>query len=102
MPIDNIFPTRRRLLGTGGALALTGLLPSLASAQAAWPSKSVRFVVPFAPGGSSDSGVSSRSASSGRASSVRTVDGMTMYILSKGEASTVQRGDAASARPAYP
>ena len=54
MPIDNIFPTRRRLLGTGGALALTGLLPSLASAQAAWPSKSIRFVVPFAPGGSSE------------------------------------------------
>jgi tripartite-type tricarboxylate transporter receptor subunit TctC len=47
-------PTRRHLLGAGGALALGGLLPAAASAQAAWPAKSVRFVVPFAPGGSSE------------------------------------------------
>src|SRR5690606_9423780 len=47
-------PTRRQLLSAGGALALTGLLPGAALAQGAWPSKSVRFVVPFAPGGSSE------------------------------------------------
>ena len=47
-------PTRRHLLGAGSALALGGLLPAAASAQAAWPAKSVRFVVPFAPGGSSE------------------------------------------------
>ncbi len=46
--------TRRQLLSAGGALALSGLLPGAASAQAAWPSKSVRFIVPFAPGGSSE------------------------------------------------
>jgi tripartite-type tricarboxylate transporter receptor subunit TctC len=46
--------TRRQLLGAGGALAFGGLLPGAASAQAAWPSKSLRFVVPFAPGGSSE------------------------------------------------
>ena len=34
-----------------GAAALT---PFAARAQAAWPSKSIRFVVPFAPGGSSE------------------------------------------------
>lgn len=46
--------TRRGLLGTGGALALGGLLPGMAAAQSDWPTKSLRFVVPFAPGGSSE------------------------------------------------
>jgi tripartite-type tricarboxylate transporter receptor subunit TctC len=37
------------------ALATTALaLPSLTFAQAAWPRQSVRFVVPFAPGGTSE------------------------------------------------
>lgn len=46
--------TRRRLLQAGSALATAGLLPSLASADSTWPSKAIRFVVPFAPGGSSE------------------------------------------------
>ena len=41
----------RRTLLTG-AVALQ--LPSLTFAQAAWPRQSVRFVVPFAPGGTSE------------------------------------------------
>jgi tripartite-type tricarboxylate transporter receptor subunit TctC len=45
---------RRRWLQAGGSLALSGMLPSMAGAQAAWPSKSIRFVVPFTPGGSSE------------------------------------------------
>lgn len=48
-------PRRRRLLQTA-ALAASGALPALVlrSHAQAWPSKSIRFVVPFAPGGSSD------------------------------------------------
>jgi tripartite-type tricarboxylate transporter receptor subunit TctC len=45
--------TRRHLLGGAGA-ALAATLPFEAMAQAAWPSKPIRFVVPFAPGGSSE------------------------------------------------
>lgn len=46
--------SRRQLLLSGGALGLAGMFPSIAAAQAAWPAKSIRFVVPFAPGGSSE------------------------------------------------
>ena len=45
--------SRRQLLHTGLACsAVLGFGP--ARAQAAWPTKAVRFVVPFAPGGSSE------------------------------------------------
>ena len=46
--------SRRHLLQAGGALALGGLLPGFSAAQGTWPTKSIRFVVPFAPGGSSE------------------------------------------------
>jgi tripartite-type tricarboxylate transporter receptor subunit TctC len=44
--------TRRQLLQSGSALG-SATLPGL-HAQANWPTKSIRFVVPFAPGGSSE------------------------------------------------
>ncbi|MFO1341191.1 MAG: tripartite tricarboxylate transporter substrate-binding protein [Burkholderiaceae bacterium] len=46
--------TRRRWLAHTTVLGAAGLVPTLARAQAAWPTKAVRFVVPFAPGGSSE------------------------------------------------
>jgi tripartite-type tricarboxylate transporter receptor subunit TctC len=49
--------TRRTAIGALPALACPGLalaLAGLARAQAAWPRQSIRFVVPFAPGGTSE------------------------------------------------
>ncbi len=46
--------TRRATLRLAAACAAVAGLPLVARAQAAWPAKSVRFVVPFAPGGSSE------------------------------------------------
>ncbi len=45
---------RRHFHPTALALAAALLCPALASAQAAWPSKAVRIVVPFAAGGTTD------------------------------------------------
>mgnify|MGYP006182856843 FL=1 len=46
----NTFNARRALL-SATALACLGLLAGTAQAQSAWPSKIVKIVVPYAPGG---------------------------------------------------
>ena len=45
---------RRALLAQGAAFGSALALPAATRAEAAWPSRAIRFVVPFAPGGSSE------------------------------------------------
>ncbi|MDW5442492.1 tripartite tricarboxylate transporter substrate binding protein [Polaromonas sp. SM01] len=48
------FKPNRRLALTGIALAAISFIAIPASAQSSWPTKPVRIVVPFAPGGTTD------------------------------------------------
>ncbi|HPU53986.1 MAG TPA: tripartite tricarboxylate transporter substrate binding protein [Burkholderiaceae bacterium] len=47
-------PTRRHWIMSAAALAGSVLAGGQASAQAHWPERAVRFIVPFPPGGNSD------------------------------------------------
>lgn len=46
--------TNRRFMIKGCAIAAIGLLSSAAQAQSAWPTKAVKIVVPYGPGGAVD------------------------------------------------
>ena len=47
-------PSRRRVLHCAGVLAVGALPGRFVSAQARWPDRPLRFIVPFPPGGNSD------------------------------------------------
>jgi tripartite-type tricarboxylate transporter receptor subunit TctC len=90
--MQDIALTRRHLMGWGAA-GLAGLgLPLVARAQAAWPSKPIRFVVPFAPGGSSE--IVARSAAVELAKQL----GQSVFVDNKpGAAGNVAMGEVARA-----
>jgi tripartite-type tricarboxylate transporter receptor subunit TctC len=84
---------RRRWLAGAGALAAVVAAPNL-GAQTHWPSKSIRFLVPFAPGGTSE--IVARSV----AAELTKQLGQSVYVENKpGGAGTVAMVEAVKAAP---
>jgi tripartite-type tricarboxylate transporter receptor subunit TctC len=82
---------RRRVLQAGAAACAGTAWPLLARAQA-WPSKAIRFVVPFAPGGSSEIVARSTAAEMGK------LLGQSVYVDNKpGGAGNVAMAEVARA-----
>ncbi|MGY8524353.1 Bug family tripartite tricarboxylate transporter substrate binding protein [Paracidovorax citrulli] len=83
--------SRRRLIQAAGAMAAASFVPGLARAQA-WPAKPIRFVVPFAPGGSSE--IVARSL----AAEMTSILGVSVFVENKpGGAGNVAMGEVARA-----
>ena len=84
--------TRRRLMGWSAAGAAGLAVPAALRAQGAWPGKAIRFVVPFAPGGSSE--IVARSA----AVELSKLLGQSVYVDNKpGAAGNLAMGEVARA-----
>jgi tripartite-type tricarboxylate transporter receptor subunit TctC len=89
--IDSLH-TRRDALRLGACAAALGLLPAAVRAQAAWPNKAIRFVVPFAPGGSSEIVARATAVELGK------LLGQSVYVENKpGAAGNVAMGEVARA-----
>jgi len=83
---------RRRWMGRSGAGLAALALPWGARAEAPWPSKAIRFVVPFAPGGSSEIVARSAAAEMGK------LLGQSMYVDNRpGAAGNLAMGEVARA-----
>ena len=83
---------RRAALRAAVAAGVAAVLPVRAWAQAAWPSRPIRFVVPFAPGGSSE--IVARST----AVELTKLLGQSVYVENKpGGAGNVAMADVAAA-----
>jgi len=83
---------RRAALRAAVAVGVAAVLPVRAWAQAAWPSRPIRFVVPFAPGGSSE--IVARST----AVELTKLLGQSVYVENKpGGAGNVAMADVAAA-----
>ena len=87
-------PRRRELIATAVAAGVAALLPSALRAQTQWPTKSVRFLVPFAPGGTSE--IVARSV----AAELTKQLGQSVYVENKpGGAGVVAMAEAKQAQP---
>ena len=85
--------SRRKVLQVAGAAASTIAAPSVFS-QSAWPSKAIRFVVPFAPGGTSE--IVARSVAAEMTKQL----GQSVFVENKpGGAGVVAMQDVAKAAP---
>lgn len=85
--------SRRRVLQAAGAAASVVAAPALL-AQPAWPSKPIRFVVPFAPGGTSE--IVARSV----AAELTKQLGQSVYVENKpGGAGAIAMAEVAKAAP---
>ncbi len=84
--------TRRRFVARTAGLGAALALPQAARAQGTWPSKTVRFVVPFAPGGSSEIVARATAAEMGK------LLGQSVYVDNKpGAAGNLAMGEVARA-----
>jgi len=93
--MNPISPSRRRLLHAALLVASSlAVPPAVAQSQSDWPTKSIRFVVPFAPGGTSE--IVARAVASELSKQL----GQTVYVENKpGGAGTLAMSEVAKSAP---